>query len=363
LPVLWLSAFLALIWTVPAAAQNITRTYYIAAREIIWDYAPSWPNNPVTGGKFTGRERQFTDGSRRDRIGHRYKKAVYREYTDASFTTQKQRPDKWRHLGLLGPVIRASVGDTIRVVFKNMLPNRVASIHVHGLLYAKDAEGVQYNDGSHGPDKDDDTVPPGGTYTYVWQVPPRSGPGPADPSSIMWLYHSGDNVTASINAGLVGPVIITRQFQAESDGSPADVDREFVTLFSVFDENASFLAGKNRKALAPEAKPSDPAFLRSNRKYTINGYQYGNLPDLTMKVGERIRWYVASVGSDGEVHTAHWHGNTVTAYGRHTDTVALLPGSSRAVTMEADNPGTWLLHCLVNGHSDRGEEALYTVEK
>jgi len=244
-----------------------------------------------------------------------------------------------------------------------MLPERVASIHVHGLLYAKDAEGMQYNDGSLGPDKDDDTVPPGGIYTYVWQVPPRAGPGPADPSSIMWLYHSGDDVSASINAGLIGPVIITRQFQAASDGSPADVDREFVTLFSVFDENASFLAEKNRKALAPEANPADPAFIRSNRMYTINGYQYGNLPGLVMKAGERIRWYVAAVGSDGEVHTVHWHGNTVTAYGRHTDTVALLPGSSRAVTMEPDNPGKWLLHCHVNGHSDRGEEALYTVEK
>ena len=70
-----------------------------------------------------------------NRIGHRYKKAVFREYTDASFTAKKERrTDYDRHLGILGPIIRAEVGDTIDVRFKNMA-TRNYSIHPHGVFY------------------------------------------------------------------------------------------------------------------------------------------------------------------------------------------------------------------------------------
>ena len=36
------------------------------------------------------------------RIGGSYKKLVYREYTDASFTNQKERGPEEEHLGILG---------------------------------------------------------------------------------------------------------------------------------------------------------------------------------------------------------------------------------------------------------------------
>ena len=56
----------------------------------------------------------FTQGDQR--IGGTYQKAIYEEYTSSSFTTKKSKPS---HLGFLGPVIRAEVGDVIEVVFKN----------------------------------------------------------------------------------------------------------------------------------------------------------------------------------------------------------------------------------------------------
>lgn len=67
-------------------------------------------------------------------IGRRNKKAVYREYTDSTFTTQKQRSKDEEYLGILGPLIKAEVGDIIEVVFKN-LASRQYSIHPHGLFY------------------------------------------------------------------------------------------------------------------------------------------------------------------------------------------------------------------------------------
>ena len=51
----------------------------------------------------------------KDRIGQVYKKTVYREFTDGTF--QQQKPHR-RDLGILGPVIRGEIGDTLKVVFK-----------------------------------------------------------------------------------------------------------------------------------------------------------------------------------------------------------------------------------------------------
>ena len=39
------------------------------------------------------------------RIGITYRKALYREYTDATFATLKLRAPEWEHPGLLGPLV------------------------------------------------------------------------------------------------------------------------------------------------------------------------------------------------------------------------------------------------------------------
>ena len=92
-----------------------------------------------------------------DRIGRIYRKAIYREYTDSTFSTLKQRPPEWEHLGYLGPMIRAVVGDTIKVVFKNHA-SVPYSVHPHGVFYDKDSEGALYDDGTGGSFKNDDGI-------------------------------------------------------------------------------------------------------------------------------------------------------------------------------------------------------------
>ncbi len=44
---------------------------------------------------------------------------------------------------------------------------------------------------------------------YTWKVPDRAGPGPNDPSSLVWLYHGHFFEPASVNLGSVGAIIIT----------------------------------------------------------------------------------------------------------------------------------------------------------
>src|SRR5262249_20899749 len=211
-----------------------TRTYYIAADEVTWDYAPGGVNQ-ITG-KLFGDAESFWVTSGPRQIGKVVKKALYREYTDATFTRLSPRPKQWEHLGFLGPLIRAEVGDTIQVVLKNNLGFPV-SMHPHGVFYKKDSEGALYHDGSG--EESSQAVPPGATRTYVWPVPERAGPSHGDVSSMLWMYHSHVNEVADANAGLVGPIIVTARGMAKPDGAPKDVDREFVIAFSTVLESES----------------------------------------------------------------------------------------------------------------------------
>jgi len=43
----------------PIEAGAAERLYYIAADEVLWDYAPSYRNNPITGVPFTKEESVF----------------------------------------------------------------------------------------------------------------------------------------------------------------------------------------------------------------------------------------------------------------------------------------------------------------
>lgn len=72
-----------------------------------------------------------------NRIGSVYKKALYRQYTDASYSSEVLKP-AW--LGFLGPIIRAEVGDVIEVHMKNFA-TRSYSLHPHGVFYEKNSEG------------------------------------------------------------------------------------------------------------------------------------------------------------------------------------------------------------------------------
>jgi manganese oxidase len=343
------------------AAARQERTYFIAADEVEWNYAPG-EIDLIKGEPFDEDAEVFVAGGS-DRIGRVYRKAVYREYTDATFSTRRPIEPQWQHLGILGPVIRAEVGDTIRVVFKNNT-QRPQSLHGHGVLYDKRSEGASYNDGTDDEDKEDDEVAPNATHTYIWQVPERAGPGPHDPSSIVWMYHGHTDEPADTNAGLIGPIIVSAKGTTKADGTPQNVDREFVTLFTVFDENASPYLDQNIARYAGDlssVEKDDEEFKESNLKHSINGFLFGHLPGLTVRHGERVRWYLMSMGTEVDLHSPHWHGLTALTMGMRTDTVELLPGSMKVADIVADNPGTWLYHCHVNDHITAGMQALFRI--
>ena len=76
---------------------------------------------------------------------------------------------------------------------------------------------------------------------------------------------------------------------------------------------------------------------------------------------ERVRWYTFALGTEVDLHSPHWHGNTGILHGRRVDVIELMPASTRTVDMQPDASGTWMFHCHVNDHIAAGMTALYTV--
>jgi len=369
-----LAVFLCLVASLAHAnAAGVVHKYYVAADEVEWNYTPMGMD-PMMGMPFMGYAKLLTEQGPH-RIGTTYRKALYRQYTDDTFTALKPRSADEQYLGSLGPILRAQVGDTIQVLFKNNATHPF-TMHPHGVFYEKHSEGAGYSDGSSMDDKDG--VQPGKTHLYTWEVPERAGPGPTDPSSIVWLYHSHANEPKDVESGLIGAIIITRKGMAGPSGRPRDVDREFVSLYMIYDENTSWYlqhnidtytsdpAGVKKLENAPTDEtgnfnPFGSGFIAVNFRATINGYSFANGPMMTMKKGERVRWYVVTIGEGANFHTPHWHGNVVLDGGHRTDVIAISPAQMATVDMVPDDPGIWMYHCHVDEHMEGGMMARYQV--
>jgi FtsP/CotA-like multicopper oxidase with cupredoxin domain len=385
LTVLSLLALALCVLSLPAyaaapAPKGVTRTYYVAADEVTWNYAPSGRDEAM-GMPFDAVDKSFTQ-SGPHRIGSIYKKAVYRQYTDGTFKTLVKRPPDQAYLGILGPILRGAVGDTIRVVFKNNATHPFG-MHPHGVVYTKDSEGAAYSDEADSADMHQDNnggcIAPGHTHTYIWKIEKQSGPGPNDPSSIMWLYHSHCDELRDVASGLFGFIIVTRRGMDRPDGSPRDVDKEFCTMFIAINENESWYIDDNINKYTTDPKGirrdfpgfhaanglvgtvANDGFASSNVKWSINGYIYGNMPMMVMKKGEHVRWYVATLGDFNNAHTPHWHGNTVMVNGQRTDVIAVTSAQMVTADMTPENPGIWLYHCHISDHMLAGMVARYEV--
>lgn len=240
-------------------------------------------------------------------------------------------------VGILGPAIECEEGDNVLVMLKNFA-SRPYSIHAHGMLYDSQSEGVGFPG-----------VAPGAAYVYNWTATYRSAPGPSDPSSIVWLYHSHVHSSQDINTGLVGVIVVTKQGRTKSayDSSPGDVEREFVLFYTIFNENVSYYIDDNIGMYIYNNSNSSSTnsninvdkgsheWQESNKMHTINGLMFGNVHGLQMGAGDRVRWYVAALGDEVDVHVPRWHGHTVVNHGHRTDSVELLPAVMLTVDMVA----------------------------
>uniref|UniRef100_A0AAV2MJK0 F5/8 type C domain-containing protein n=1 Tax=Knipowitschia caucasica TaxID=637954 RepID=A0AAV2MJK0_KNICA len=323
--------------------EAITRDYYIAAVEIGWDYFHE--------------ERRDSGGNHKKTYKNtiqKYIKAVYREYTDATYTVPKPRP-AWA--GIQGPVIVAQAGDTVVVHFKN-LASQPYSVSPVGVTYWKQSEGAGYEDSTGGQEKEDDAVSPGGYYEYVWDIHFKNGPTQRDPECLTYSYSSQVDTVRDMNSGLIGALLVCKPNALTEDGerrNPA-----FVLMFAVFDEARSWYGeiGERR---------SREKFRKSNTRkeyHTINGYINSTLPGLTMCYNRgNVFWHLVGVGTAPDIHSIRFHEHTLQVLSHRKVTVEITPMTFITAEMKPSSVGHFLITCNIVAHRHAGMNAFFTVEK
>ncbi|KAM9851214.1 coagulation factor V [Aulostomus maculatus] len=340
--------------TIKEKHDSMEWTYYIAAEEVIWDYAPNMPEHIDEDFKFKYLRQSPT------RIGRKYKKAVYTFYKNESFTERIETKQRKDELGILGPVIRAQIRDVIKIVFKNKA-SRPYSIYPHGLTIEKSEEGVNYPEGgnsTHG-------VNPGETHTYVWRVVDEDQPLHGDARCLTRMYHSAVNTPRDIASGLIGPILICKSQSLNVRNVQLKADKEQHAIFSVFDENKSWYLEDNIYHFTDPSKvnKADPDFYKSNVMNTINGYVFESGQVLGFCNGEIATWHVSSIGAQDHIQTVTFYGHAFELNGRTEDFLSLHPMTGETITMNMDNigfcvsvlhSGVWLLTSLSSHQTTKG---------
>lgn len=94
----------------------------------------------------------------------------------------------------------------------------------------------------------------------------------------------------------------------------------------------------------------------------IDGRPYGEHEPIEVAHGE---WVRLAIRNDSMMwHPVHLHGHTPQLssqrFGARKDTVNVLPGQSVDLTFQADNPGSWMLHCHNAYHLESGMATVVT---
>ncbi|XP_068950841.1 coagulation factor V [Petaurus breviceps papuanus] len=313
--------------------------YFIAAEEVIWDYAKVNPDN-------MDKKYKFWYNNLANQIGTRYKKVVYKQYQDESFTKRIENTDP-QETGILGPIIRAQVRDTLKIVFKNMA-TRPYSIYPHGITLSTDEEKAM-NFSTSGNNTLVKAVQPGETYTYKWNILESDEPTGNDAQCLTRPYYSTVDIPRDIASGLIGLLLICKSRTLDNRGVQRTADSEQQAVFAIFDENKSwyFEDNINRFLENPSSvKRDDPKFYASNVKNTINGFLPETIPTLGFCYEDTVQWHFCSVGTQDEILTLHLTGHSFLCGKRHEDVLTLFPMSGESVTVTMDNVGTWMLSSI-----------------
>ncbi|KAL3864948.1 hypothetical protein ACJMK2_006589 [Sinanodonta woodiana] len=342
----------------PKPVYGKMRRYFIKIEEVEWNYASD-------GNQFDSENSLTTEGSNsylyfskeNGRIGGKYKKALYVEYTDSTFKRKKRRTNEY---GLMGPLLGADVGDTVKVVLLNDA-SRPYSIHPQGVRFDKFNEGYSYNDSSDDPTYD--FVEPGKQKTFFWTIPEYLEPMEKDEVCFLRYYTSAVDYVRDFHSGLIGPILICKKGTFDTQ----EEKRRFVLMFSIMDENKSWYLQDNIKLFSNPStyNISSPDFVRSNQMHCINGYMYGNVQRLVVFPGKEYKFHVMSLGSSTDIHTIYIHGRVMNVNGQTFTAYAIPPGTTATLNVnfhsDSDVGNKWALVDRVMPHLSAGVSALVIV--
>jgi len=209
-----------------------------------------------------------------------------------------------------GPQLRAEVGDRVRIVLHNELPEPT-TIHFHGLLVPNDMDGV--------PVITQPAVMPGESFTYEFTLRNAGS----------HMYHSHFMAEEQVPMGLLGAFVVTDP--TATDEPAADIDYPMIL---------------NDGPLG----------------FTLNGKGFPATEPIVAHLGQTIR--VRYMNEGLQIHPMHLHGLRQLVIAKdgyllpgphYEDTVLVAPGERIDVLVEATEPGAWAYHCHILTHAESAE--------
>ncbi len=212
-----------------------------------------------------------------------------------------------------GPQLRAEVGDKIRIILRNELPEPT-TIHSHGLFVPPGMDGV--------PVISQPAVMPGESFTYEYTLRNAGS----------HMYHSHFMAEHQVPMGLLGAFVVTDP--DATDEPAADIDYTMIL---------------NDGPLG----------------FTINGKGFPATEPIVAKAGQTIRIRYMNEGL--QIHPMHLHGMPQLVIAKdgwslptphYEDTVLVAPGERIDVIVDASEVGTWAYHCHILTHAE-GSDGMF----
>lgn len=221
----------------------------------------------------------------------------------------------WAYSGAVpGPLIRARVGDRLRVTVDNALPEPT-SVHWHGLAIDNAMDGV--------PGLTTPEIAPGEAFTYDFLLPH---------AGTHWFHpHHG----LQLDRGLYGALII------DEVNDPGDYDHEWVLVIDDWTDGLDRTPEEHLADLRAEAARSGGMGMGSGMHqvsagdvdyllYLVNGRPSDDPDVLQARPGDRVRLRVINAAADTVVDVA-LTGHTMTV--THTDGYPVQPAEASSVRL------------------------------
>ena len=237
--------------------------------------------------------------------------------------------DGWSYNGLIpGPVMHANVGDKIRIVLNNELPEST-SLHLHGVRVPNAMDGVDpYTQ---------KPIEPGALFTYEWTA--------LEPS--VGMYHSHHNAQVQVPNGLAGAILIgdwKTTAMAAAGGRTHDAnnvaEQEVVMVLNDSGTIGLSLNGKSFPATSPYS-------LAIGETMVVHYYNEGSMTH-PMHLHQPSGLVVA-------------HDGVPLDYPFWADTLNVAPGERWTVAYTAKDAGVWAWHCHILTHAETPTGMRYMV--
>jgi manganese oxidase len=217
-----------------------------------------------------------------------------------------------------GPMIKVAIGDRVRIVLTNDLPQSTA-LHLHGIDIPNAMDGVPF--------VTQDPITPGKSFAYEFVAK-----GPA-----VGMYHSHDYALGQVSDGLAGAIIVGDQPLPAGYGP---VSQEIPMVL-----NDAGVIG-----------------------FSLNGKSFPATAPILTKPGETVEIHYLNEGQ--QIHPMHLHGIPQLVIAKDgnplpqpylSDTVLVAPGERYTVLVKptADHKGVWAYHCHILSHAEHEDGMMF----